>query len=111
MTDSVLYKTIIWVGKNWIPDKKVLFAALVSRLVEDSIFLTLPLVIFVYLDILYSFIIKIGVACTAIAKLSPAQSNSNSDGWAEIALISTFTHPQPQGKYQEGNFNTFIDQI
>ena len=28
-----------------------------------------------------------------IAKLSPAQSNSNSVGWAEIALISTFTHP------------------
>ena len=29
-----------------------------------------------------------------IAKLSPAQSNSNSVGGAEIALISTFTHPQ-----------------
>ena len=28
-----------------------------------------------------------------IAKLSPAQSNSNSVGWAKIALISTFTHP------------------
>ena len=27
-----------------------------------------------------------------IAKLSPAQSNSNSVGWAEIALISTFSH-------------------
>ena len=30
-----------------------------------------------------------------VAKLSPAQSNSNSVGWAEIALISTFTHPPP----------------
>ena len=29
------------------------------------------------------------------AKLSPAQSNSNSVGWAEIALIPTFTHPLP----------------
>ena len=29
------------------------------------------------------------------AKLSPAQSNSNLVGWAEIALISTFTHPPP----------------
>ena len=45
----------------------------------------------------------------SIAKLSPAQSNSNSVGWAEIALISTFTHPQ--GKYREGNFNTIISQI
>ena len=26
-----------------------------------------------------------------IAKLNPAQSNSNSVGWAEIAFISTFT--------------------
>ena len=30
-----------------------------------------------------------------IAKLSTAQSNSGSVGWAEIALISTFTHPPP----------------
>ena len=45
-----------------------------------------------------------------IAKLNPAQSNSNSVGWAETALISTFTHPT-QGKYQEGNFNTVIGQI
>jgi len=30
---------------------------------------------------------------TFIAKLSPAQSNSNSVGWAEIALISTFNPP------------------
>ena len=48
------------------------------------------------------------------AKLSPAQSISNSVGWAEIALISTFTHsptPHPQGKYREGNFNTGIGQI
>ena len=31
-----------------------------------------------------------------IAKLSPAQSNSNSVGWVEIALISAFTHsPAP----------------
>ena len=37
-----------------------------------------------------------------VAKLSPAQSNSNSVGWSEIALISTFTHPppHPQGKYR-----------
>ena len=37
------------------------------------------------------------------AKLSPAQSNSNSVGWAEIALISTFTHPPP-GKVPRRQF-------
>ena len=42
------------------------------------------------------------------AKLSPAQSNFNSVGWAELALIPTFTNPQ--GKYWEGNFNTVIGQ-
>ena len=30
-----------------------------------------------------------------IAKLSPAQSNINSVGWVELALIPTFTHPNP----------------
>ena len=30
-----------------------------------------------------------------IAQLSPAQSNSNSVGWVELALIPTFTHPPP----------------
>ena len=30
-----------------------------------------------------------------IAKLSQAQSNLNSVGWAELALIPTFTHPPP----------------
>ena len=39
-----------------------------------------------------------------IAKLSPAQSNSNSVGWAEIALISTFTHP-PAGKVPRRKFH------
>ena len=47
-----------------------------------------------------------------VAKLSPAQSNFNSVGWAELALIPTFTQPPPhlQGKYWEGNFNTVIGQ-
>ena len=52
------------------------------------------------------------------AKLSPAQSNFNSVGWADLALIPTFTPPSnppplhhPQGKYWEGNFNMIIDQI
>ena len=36
-----------------------------------------------------------------IAKLSPAQSNSNSVGWADIALIST---PPPPGKVPRRQF-------
>ena len=55
-------------------------------------------------------IIVISIFLFIIAKLSQAQSNFNSVGWAEIALISTFT-PHPQGQYREGNFNTVIDQI
>ena len=43
---------------------------------------------------LFSQTLKVeGNKVPLIAKLSPAQSNSNSVGWAEIALISTFTHP------------------
>ena len=53
-------------------------------------------------------IIVISIFLFIIAKLSQAQSNFNSVGWAEIALIPTFTHPQ--GKYSEGNFNTVIGQ-
>ena len=38
-----------------------------------------------------------------IAKLSPAQSNFNSVGWAKLALIPTFTHqpPHPCGESTE----------
>ena len=38
-------------------------------------------------------IIVISIFLFIIAKLSQAQSNFNSVGWAEIALIPTFTHP------------------
>ena len=46
-------------------------------------------------------IIVISIFLFIIAKLSQAQSNFNSVGWAELALIPTFTHPptHPQGKY------------
>ena len=42
-----------------------------------------------------------------------AQSNYILVGWAEIALILTFTHPptHPQGKHQKVKFNMVIDQI
>ena len=40
-------------------------------------------------------IIVISIFLFIIAKLSQAQSNFNSVGWAEIALIPTFTHPPP----------------
>ena len=48
-------------------------------------------------------VVFVVVIIIIIAKLSPAQSNSNSVGWAEIALISTFTSPHtppppPPGK-------------
>ena len=49
---------------------------------------------FVKIVVLVSFFVKIVVLVFSfIAKLSPAQSNSNSVCWAEIALISTFTQP------------------
>ena len=53
---------------------------------------------------------KILIAKLSSAQLNSTQFNSNSVGWAEIALISTF-NPHPQGKYREGYFNTVIDQI
>ena len=47
-----------------------------------------------------------------IAKLSPAQSNSNSVGWAEIALISTFTNPPtPRESTQSAQLNPTSTQL
>ena len=53
-------------------------------------------------SLLIIFVWKFQKPLQIIAQLSQVQSNFNSVGWAELALISTFTYPlrPPKGKYQ-----------
>ena len=45
--------------------------------------------------LIFVILCKYSTKIIAIAKLSLHHSNINSVGWAELALIPTFTHPPP----------------